>query len=338
MRYFKSMGVEKLIQIQIVFKINGRVEDGVAIDNDGLRREFFSLFFKECLFGKHDLFEGMGRMLIPSKNNTAIQGKMFLVLGRAIVVSILNGDTGFPYLVPYVFYYLTDRSYAEHFEISHVWDVNVSEVLDKIENAQTQEDLTEVVSSENAHFLDFIGWNKSTAMTIDKKKDLIEQILRWYLVDNRKDSLEQLKDGLNHLGFLDKVKFDAALKPLLVCSNEYCVSATVMRDMLIPVIRSLEANKQKEKQNAKKFSIHFLENITEVEALYLYEFITGLRDLPVTKITFQVKFNNDVTKTLPEAITCNHLLVLPLGNHSADEFYKSFTIALEHGRRGFGNM
>ncbi|KAJ8299290.1 hypothetical protein KUTeg_023350 [Tegillarca granosa] len=72
------------------------------------------------------------------------------------------------------------------------------------------------------------------------------------------------------------------------------------------------------------------------EAAYMFQFLTGLDDVPVHEFPVQVEFNRSKKDaTLPEAITCVQLLRIPLGNSSKMEFYSSFHKALTFGRVGF---
>jgi len=72
------------------------------------------------------------------------------------------------------------------------------------------------------------------------------------------------------------------------------------------------------------------------EAAFLFQFITGLDDVPPYNFSIQVAFNRkNRNATLPEAITCIQRLLIPLGNTSRLEFYKSFDVAIKMGRLGF---
>ena len=93
---------------------------------------------------------------------------------------------------------------------------------------------------------------------------------------------------------------------------------------------------------SREFFIRILENqlsffFADEEAAHLFQFITGLDDLPARELPISVEFNrvNRVTE-LPEAITCVQRLILPLGNNSKMQLYSSFHKALKFGRIGFG--
>lgn len=93
---------------------------------------------------------------------------------------------------------------------------------------------------------------------------------------------------------------------------------------------------------SREFFIRILENqlsffFADEEAAHLFQFITGLDDLPARELPISVEFNrvNRVTE-LPEAITCVQRLILPLGNKSKMQLYSSFHKALKFGRIGFG--
>ena len=86
--------------------------------------------------------------------------------------------------------------------------------------------------------------------------------------------------------------------------------------------------------------LHLLKPIvtcfSDKEAAHLFQFITGLDDVPVTEFTLQAEFNRTNRKaTLPEAITCIQRLIIPLGNKTQLEYYSAFEKALRLGRIGF---
>lgn len=68
----------------------------------------------------------------------------------------------------------------------------------------------------------------------------------------------------------------------------------------------------------------------------MFQFITGLDDLPAQELPVSVEFNRvNRAAELPEAITCVQRLILPLGNKTKIQLYSSFDKALKFGRLGF---
>ncbi|KAK3607154.1 hypothetical protein CHS0354_005283 [Potamilus streckersoni] len=329
--YKKSSKVHQ--QLMITFQSNQ--VDEIGLDGSGLRREFYSLFFKEAL--KLELFVGHGRRRIPSNSMDFVNTGTFEALGRAIVSSILNGDCGFPYLAPCVFYYLTGVEFISHLKVEDVPDPGIQSLIKEIMEVKDNDQLTRVIDSHPcAHAIDHIGWPTSRAITMNSRQMLVQQLLQWELIDKRKSSLDNLKKGLNHMGFLKATKGNPNLFPLLVYTAEYSISAKYVQTRLNKALDKLEA-KDDQQNEAKMFFTECLKTVTDQEACWLYEFITGSLDPTLEEEDIQLEFNTfKRSQILPESRTCTTKLWIPLGNKTLPDFKKSFQTALENGRRGYG--
>ena len=80
------------------------------------------------------MFEGQdqGRNLLPVNNDKAISGNLFAILGKAIVVSLINGGPGFPYLAPCVISYIRDREYEHELGIGLVYNVMLRQLIKRV--------------------------------------------------------------------------------------------------------------------------------------------------------------------------------------------------------------
>ena len=78
------------------------------------------------------MFVGVGRRKLPSNDMNMVQNGYFEALGRAIVASILNGDCGFPYLAPVVFYYLVDEDPTPHLSVHDIPDLDIKALVEKV--------------------------------------------------------------------------------------------------------------------------------------------------------------------------------------------------------------
>lgn len=320
----KKQVLEKLV---IVFTSNGTPE--AAIDADGLRREFYSEFFKHAISGQHSIFEGNGRRLLPKNDANIISDKRFHIYGVAIVESILNGDCGFPYLHPAIYHYIFGRrNYEQYLSNDDVQDQHVKQRILKISEAKNNDELLDAIGTRDDELFDHIGWPKGKAITMESKLQIVQQFLHWNIIGKRLEAINQLRGGLKFLGFLKHLENEPLLEPLLVYSEEYSLTANYLQNHLVPLIEKLETKNKKEEQ-AKDFSLKAIKALNDVEAIELYTFITNLMDPPVNAEQLSVSFNREKpTMKYPDANVCASNLIIPLGNNSFEEFKESFSVAL----------
>lgn len=104
--------------------------DLLDVDGSGFRREYYSVYFRQCL---SRLFEGNGRQMVPKKDIT-IKDEL-KALGIAIVECILNEDCGFPYLHVAIYKTIVGCSPEEieiHLNISDLPDSQVKMVVQQV--------------------------------------------------------------------------------------------------------------------------------------------------------------------------------------------------------------
>ncbi|KAL4236020.1 hypothetical protein ACF0H5_004407 [Mactra antiquata] len=334
--FYKSDKKNCHTQLMITFEKGGIEEEG--LDGSGLRREFYCSFFRECLYStKNVMFVGSRRRMLPSNDMSMVQNGFFEALGKAIVASILNGDCGFPYLAPVVFYYLIDEDVTTHLTLEDVPDMDIKYLIDSLLKAQTDSEINEIIHIPEATVIDHIGWPTGQTYSMKTRDALVEHLIRWSLIEKRKSSLDKLKAGLNHMGFLDATKDTEHLKPLLVYSQQYSVTAAYLKDKLLPKVEELECSDESQR-SSKQFMLDYLMNITDEEAESLFQFITGSIDPPVEEEAISVEFNNSKkSQKYPEAHTCLSRLVIPNGNKSLNEFNTSIRQAIDMAKQGFGN-
>lgn len=95
-----------------------------------------------------------------------------------------------------------------------------------------------------------------------KTRDLlVQQLVRWSIIDKRKTSLDKLKQGLSHMGFLEATKKNEQLLPLLVYSSQYSVTADYLRRKLMPQVEQLDTKEESQRQ-AKHFMTEYLKDIS----------------------------------------------------------------------------
>ena len=97
------------------FNLNSPVivtfEGELAIDGGGPKREYFTLLLRELLsvLSAVHLFEGRDGKYLPFHNSDALRSKLYLVAGRMVASSIINGGTGFPHFSQTVWQYILSQ-------------------------------------------------------------------------------------------------------------------------------------------------------------------------------------------------------------------------------------
>ncbi|KAL5006517.1 hypothetical protein ScPMuIL_015323 [Solemya velum] len=324
-KYLQGPDSEKR-PLEVRFQVDEHVEDTVNLG--GPNKEFFTLFFKAVIKKEHDMFERVGPYVLPVGNRGAIDKELFTILGKAIVVSLCCGGPPFLKLAPYILSYIRGHEYLHQLDLSLVNNSYLREYIQKIERATTQEEIDQVIGEDQERFMENCGWSNGEMVTLDKVGKYIQVLLIWELVSKRKESLDQIKLGLNTLHFLEHVRdMDwGELEKILCVHDSQERTAKYVRQEISKATSSLECCAIDE-HNAKKYTLSCLEDLTVHH---------GDGHYPYSDYPIEVNFNRaDRSAKLPEASTCVFKLFIPLGNESKLKFYSSFNAALVHGRLGF---
>ncbi|KAK3607155.1 hypothetical protein CHS0354_005284 [Potamilus streckersoni] len=323
--------------IDVVMSTNGQKEE--VLNSGGPNREYFSLLFKEFLKKEHDLFEGHseGRNLLPTNNEKALSHKYYYFMGKSIVLSLLNGGPGFPYLAPCVVSYIKGEEYMDNLNIGIVYNTLLRHFIRRINAAKNEEELLSVLEDDSERFVDNCGWPKNEMITMKNRLELTQILLKWELIGKRVAALDQLRSGLNVLDLLNRTKHMPEFNKILMTTNVEKVTASYLKTHLKKAVMELEAGNPSEKA-AKKHTLACLKILTDEEATELFHFITGMSEPPVEDLPIEVEFNRTNPKSqLPEALTCIQCLRIPLGNDTQVQFISSFNKAMSMGRYGFSS-
>ncbi|KAH3775622.1 E3 ubiquitin-protein ligase etc-1-like [Dreissena polymorpha] len=331
--FYKKCDHDTHVKLMVTFKTGGVKEDG--IDGSGLRREFYHSFFKVCLT-KKTMFVGDGRRKFPSNDVNLVQNGYFAAIGRAIVASVMNGDCGFPYLSPIVFKYMVGEDTQEDEQLDAVPDLDIKDLCKHLLDAKTDDEVIEVTGGDQGSIISHIGWPTGENFSLRNRNVLVQMLIHWDIIEKRRRALDQLKAGLNHMGFLEATKKNPNLLPLLVYSESFSLNAEYARNQLQPKIKALECADETQMQ-AKRWMQEFLNDMSDEDAQSFYQFATGSADPPVADESISMEFNSyDHTLTLPSASTCSSLFRIPLGNRTSIDFKRSMKTALDNARFGFG--
>lgn len=325
----------ELSPLDISFECDGVSEN--AVDLGGPSREMFTLLFQEFMQPSMGIFEGHGGFVLPVNNKKAIDAHMFRAFGKAIVLSLCTDPhgPGFPYFPPFVVSYFIGREYVH--ELSSLFVVNeyLKHFIKDITDCNNQDALDDVMGNDDERFTDNCGWPGYERVTMTNRWSFVQTLLQWDLIDKRKAAYEEIKRGLNIFHFLEETVSLPEFERIFLLRNKEETTAQFIQKKLIPEVQKLKTETQEE-ENAKKQTIKCLQILEDQEAAFLFQFITGLDDVPPYNFSMQVAFNRKNRKaTLPEAITCIQRLLIPLGNTTRLEFYKSFDVAIKMGRLGF---
>ena len=99
-----------------------------------------------------------------------------------------------------------------------------------------------------------------------KNRDiLLHYITKWYIIDQRLPEIQQLKRGLNYMGFLDTIRNNTWFEPLFVYAEQYSITASYMVQKLEPLIDKIPTKDEKQKRAKKQASLC----ITSIDGKYL---------------------------------------------------------------------
>lgn len=88
----------------------------------------------------------------------------------------------------------------------------------------------------------------------------VQTLIRWELLDKRKDVYDQLKKGLNVLNFLDLTRDLQEFQHVYLCRNKNKTTADFIKKKLVPEVKKLQPQ-DKEEEDAKKFTLGCLEDL-----------------------------------------------------------------------------
>lgn len=99
---------------------------------------------------------------------------------------------------------------------------------------------------------------------------LVEQLVRWSIIEKRKTSLDKLKEGLRHMGFLEVMNQHPQLAlPLLVFSEEYSITAKYMCKVLTPKVQNLKTAGEIENR-AKQYMLDWLKSLSGTTFFFFF--------------------------------------------------------------------
>ena len=317
----------------------------IGIDAGALRKEFFPLCCDEAA---KRLFEGdLG--LIP-RRGIGRKGMQFEVVGALIAHSVLQGGPSFPFQAEWVVSYILGENPSnltiskEYITVSELTST-LSELVDKLDNAQTPEELHHVLEVHEKHnsFWEVINsseWSSIEVITVGNKGCLIHELIFNELVRQGQDQLDSLRRGLEVLGFLSLLKKHrkVAEKVLVYSSLEVTAEQFISYITSKPIGHAENHTYQWFLDYVKSTEGLKNEDFPKGKLSTLLKFTVGLWNVPPSesKMTIIVKFlEDDDNEKLPKAGSCYNTLHLPTVHSSKNAFSNNMDIGLKHGHSWF---
>ncbi|KAJ8299286.1 hypothetical protein KUTeg_023346 [Tegillarca granosa] len=236
-------------RINVEFKVDGYTEP--AHDSGGLSREMFTLFFQECLSPERGMFEGVARNLLPVDNERALDERWFYCLGKGIVLSLVSGGAGFPYLSKSTVAYLLDTEIESLPDLTKDVSDKIRSIINEVEETETVDVLYHRSCESKLNLTDLlkeIKWPFGCKIEKNEKLLFTQMVLKWHLLDKRKRAMDQLKEGLNTLNFLEGVKQCSDFEMYLVHDQDNCVNSDFIRRQLLPKLADLDTKSENQEQ------------------------------------------------------------------------------------------
>ncbi|XP_062410407.1 G2/M phase-specific E3 ubiquitin-protein ligase-like [Sardina pilchardus] len=308
----------------------GSFEEG--LDTGGPRREFLTLLMTHLR--NRPIFDGPPEKRYLVYNPSAVREDEYYLAGKMIAVSIVHGGPA-PHFVSkdLVNHIIGKPGFSA--TVEDVKDEDIGRVLHQVQEAESEESLQNIILQNSSMFQTAGCFRPVKAC---QKHALVEEYLKWYIIDRNHIAIQRFKDGLASLEFLASVqKHPDVLSPLL-CYSTKTLTASEIEHLFSPGFSTKGSNRWQKETKVIGFWADFLmECEDEVLAVSLQDvlmFATGLSALPPAGITPHptVEFLND--SPLPMATTCSNTLKLPLLDS-----YSVFTKNMEFGilnAPGFG--
>lgn len=344
--YKKSMSRPDILKRELC--ISFKDEDG--LDGGAMKVEFFSLALQEV---KRRLFEGKEGNLVPIKDAT--KGVLFQLAGVIISHSVcLQASVGFPVIAPYVYEYIVG-SPEDKIELLMKKDLIpldastslLLDLLNGLELCKSDADIEALLEGNKSseafwQLLNSSRWPKEQPVNINNKDYVLQHLIQHELLTARKNEINDFKEGLKSLGFLDLVSQNKEVCEVLFCANgKKKLDSDSFKDMMLDVKPSNFAEEQSYKW--------FMEYINQEEnqefpgdsrLRSLLEFWSGWSFVPFSGLSKRLKvvfLADDDKHSLPTAAACPAILRLPTVHSSKSKFFGAMDVACKHGKNGFIN-
>ncbi|XP_076616603.1 G2/M phase-specific E3 ubiquitin-protein ligase-like [Chaetodon auriga] len=228
----------------------GSMEEG--LDTGGPTREFLTLLINRL---RHrPIFDGPLQSRYLVYNATAVREAEYFLAGKMIAVSIVHGGPAPHFL---------SKDFVNHIvgkpgfsaTVDDITDEEIGRVLRQVEKAETEESLQNLVL-ENSTMFQTAGCFRPVK-TSDKRA-LVQDYLRWYVIDRNHSVIQRFKDGLSSLQFLAALQqHSSVLSPLLYYSAKN-LTASDVESMFRPDLSPAGSNRRQKEGQTLAFWADYL--------------------------------------------------------------------------------
>ena len=316
-------------------------EEGV--DGGALKREFFSKFFEVI---RKDMFEeAPNGDLIPKRSGGNLQ--LFKIVGMAIGHSILQEGPVFPGLAPWCYALIAGKvddeiialisrqSFKDSIPLNAGTN-NLLSLLNALESVSSKEEIDQLLenSADSPAYEQIINssqWPIDCVLSMSSVETLKSMLIWEELVDRREKQIKSVREGLDFVGFLPFLQMYPEMISPYFEMKMLEMSASVMMSI---ISWDGVSDHKKEIDWLKEYVMES----DSTHLIMLLKFATGLGSVNVINMpTIHLGYTTE-DKILPESIACANTFLVPLGNSTKDEFFRSVTTALELGFEGYGNL
>uniref|UniRef100_A0A1Y1L2Q7 HECT domain-containing protein n=2 Tax=Photinus pyralis TaxID=7054 RepID=A0A1Y1L2Q7_PHOPY len=306
-------------RISVLFTDIDNVSEG-AVDMGGPTREMFRLLLKHLK--NSTLFEGSEHSKNISLCSEHIDNRHYYEAGRMIVLSLMHGGPGPQFLSETLFNYISNGIEATKPSVDEIMNPEIKEELENIKNAPNLIELKRAVWSST--FLSIAGFANISNFT--KKENILECAPKHYLIYRTMPALEQFKEGLNILGFLEKLKVFKEFKELM-CYTDSKLTANKVSSIFTTKLSESGSNNRNIECKILTFWNDYLcdseENETQATLEDVLCFATASEKVPPLGYDGQPKleFLHNEDFLWPKANTCVPILYLPV-SYKSNEYEK----------------
>ncbi|XP_046856087.1 uncharacterized protein LOC124449186 [Xenia sp. Carnegie-2017] len=150
-------------------------------------------------------------------------------IGAIIVHSILQGGPSFPIFSPSVYRYFSTGNFELAMRTANIGEctAHIKNFIDQIDDA---DDVQNLDQDECLNIMSQCGLTEM--LTNENKRKIIQLLIIHDVIGRRKIALDQIAEGLNALGFRDKMKeFPDKFQELFVPCSEREMSPSAVVDV-----------------------------------------------------------------------------------------------------------
>nr|XP_024659365.1 G2/M phase-specific E3 ubiquitin-protein ligase-like [Maylandia zebra] len=288
---------------------SGILEEG--LDAGGPKREFLSLLMKHMK--DRPIFDGPKGRRFLVYNAKAVREDEYYLAGKMIAVSVVHGGPGPHFLSEELVHYLAGQTSVKA-TVASVTDDDIGKALQEIDSAGSVDVLRDCVIKHST-MLQVAGCLRHVS-TVEEKKDIVSDYLRWYIIARNSSVIDRFKEGLSALNFLSALQQHPTLLSPVLCHMEKKLTALELERLFKPDFSPSGSNRRRlESQTVGYWSDYLLdceESQTAVSLGDVLMFATGLTSLPPSGLDPlpSLQFLDD--SLFPMANTCLNLLKLPM--------------------------